>query len=101
LPSRAVPVLHKDLFARADRPSQLHKEVATAIIHPLVRGDIALPIVLQQVCVQVFVLIGLVAVTTRPGSGGYSTVLHELGMGIHHSPLFLAPFSHALHFRTM
>jgi hypothetical protein len=59
-------VIHKDLFARAYRLSQLHKEVATAIIYPSVRWDIAFPIVLQQVCVQVFAPIGLVAVTTSP-----------------------------------
>ena len=101
-PTSAVPVIHKDLFARAYRLSQLHKEVATAIIYPLlVRWDIAFPIVLQQVYVQVFAPIGLVAVTTSPGSGRYSAVLHELGMGIHHSPLLRASFANALHLSTV
>ena len=57
----------------------------------MVRWDVTIPIVLQQVCVQVFAPILLVAVTTGPDSSRYSAVLHELGMGIHHSPLFRAP----------
>ena len=41
------------------------------------------------------------AVSTGPSADGYSAVLHELGMGVHHSLLLRASFSHAVHLSTV
>ena len=92
---------NEDFFALAYRFSQSHKEGAAAIVHPFVCGGIAFSFVLQQVCVQVFDPIRLVAVPTGPGADRYSAVLHELGMSVHHPPLFRAPRAHAVHFSTV
>ena len=100
-------VIHKDLFARAYWLSQPHKEVAAAIVHagtlhfPSCCSRSALRSSPQQVCVQVFAPIWLVAVTIGPSSDWYSAVLHELGMGVHHSSLSRASSAHAVHFSTV